>query len=191
MKFKKISLLLCVAMFLALAGCATVTQDQAVRTVKSKYPNALFIYVDAPNDAISSGLMAAHLKVASSTTSDVMVKMLLLSHKMPGVVAGKSDVVTAATIRRAIDDAGAALPKNGQLVIVGEPKDFEDTVSFAKSRGLNVDVMSPVQRDGSPSIVNEPLTVAPPKEQSIKLQEEVQKVSNNQMNQFLQGGGRK
>lgn len=179
------------ALILALNGCAAVTQDQAVKTVKSKYPNALFIYVDAPNDAISAGLMAAHLKVASSTTSDAMVKMLLLSNKMPGVVAGKSDVVTGATIRRAIDDAGAALPKNGQLVIVGEPKDFEDTVSFAKSRGLKVDVMSPVQRDGSPSIVNEPLTVAPPKEQSIKLQEQVQRVSNNQMNQLLQGGGRK
>lgn len=191
MTFKKISLLLCTAMFLTLAGCATVTQDQAVKTVQSKYPNALFVYVEAPNDAISSGLMAAHLKVASSTTSDVMVKMLLLSHKMPGVVAGKSDVVTAATIRRAIDDAGAALPKNGLLVIVGELKDFEDTVSFAKSRGLNVDVMSPVQRDGSPSIVNEPLTVAPAKGQSIKLQEQVQRVSNSQMNQLLQGGGRK
>jgi hypothetical protein len=190
MKFKKFNLW-CLTLIFALSGCATVTQDQALKTVKAKYPNALFIYVDAPNDAISGGLMAAHLKVASSTTSDVMVKMLLLSHKMPGVVAGKSDVVTAATIRRAIDDAGAALPKNGQLVIVGESKDFEDTVSFAKSRGLNVDVMSPVQRDGSPSIVNEPLTVAPSKEQSIKLQEQVQSVSNNQVNQLLQGGGRK
>lgn len=190
MKFKKIYMSF--ALILALSGCATVTQDQALKTVKSKYPEVLFVYVDAPNDAIASALMAAHLKIASSTTSDVMVKMLLMSNKTPGVVAGKSDKVTAATIRRAIEDAGAALPKNGQLVIVGESKDFEDTVSFAKSRGLSVDVMSPVQRYGSPPIVNEPLTVAPPKEQSIKLQEQVQRVSNNQMNQLLQGtGGRK
>ena len=108
------------------------------------------VYVDAPNDAIASALMAAHLKIASSTTSDVMVKMLMMSNKMPGVVAGKSDMVTAATIRRAIEDAGPSLPANGQLVIVGEPKDFEETANFAKSRGLNVDVMSPVQKDGNP-----------------------------------------
>ncbi len=179
------------ALILVLSGCATVSQDQALKTVKSKYPNALFVYVDAPNDAIASALMAAHLKVASSTTSDVMVKMLLLSNKLPGVVAGKSDMVTAATIRRAIEDAGSALPKNGLLVIVGEPKDFEETTNFARSRGLNVDVMSPVQKDGSPPIVNEPVTIAPSKEQSIKLQEQVQKDSNAQMNQLLRSSTRK
>jgi hypothetical protein len=190
MRFKKINLWW-LALVLMLSGCATVTQDQALKTVTLKYPNALFVYVDAPNDAISSGLMAAHLKVASSTTSDVMVKMLLLSNKVPGVVAGKSDMVTAATIRRAIEDAGSALPKNGQLVIVGEVKDFEDTVNFAKSRGLNVDVMSPVQKDGSAPIVDEPVTIAPSKEQSIKLQEQVQRDSNNQMNQLLRSSTRK
>ncbi len=190
MRFKKLSMWWLV-LVLALSACATVTQDQALKTVKSKYPNALFVYVDAPNDAISSGLMAAHLKVSSSTTSDVMVKMLLLSHKMPGVVAGKSNMVTAETIRRAIEDAGSALPKNGLLVIVGEPKDFEETANFARSRGLNVDVMSPVQKDGSPPNVNEPVTIAPSKEQSIKLQEQVQKDSNAQMNQLLRSSTRK
>lgn len=188
MKFKEFNVLWLV-LVLMLSGCATVTQDQAVKTVRSKYPNALFVYVDAPNDAVASALMAAHLKVASSTTSDVMVKMLLLSHKMPGVVAGKSDMVTAATIRRAIDDTGAALPENGLLVIVGESKDFEDTVNFAKSRGLSVDVMSPVQKDGRAPIVSEPMTVAPSKDQAIKLQEQVQQNSNAQMNHLLQGVG--
>ena len=100
-------------------------------------------------------------------------------------------MVTAATIRRAIEDAGSALPKNGLLVIVGEPKDFEETANFARSRGLNVDVMSPVQKDGSPPIVNEPVTIAPSKEQSIKLQEQVQKDSNAQMNQLLRSSTRK
>lgn len=189
MNFKKIYMSF--ALFLALSGCATVTQDQALKTVKSKYPEVFFVYVDAPNDAIASALMAAHLKVASSTTSDVMIKMLMVSNKMPAVVAGKSDMVTAATIRRAIEDAGAALPMNGKLVIVGEPKYFEETVNFARNRGLNVDVMPPVQKDGSPPIVNEPVAIAPSKEQSIILQEQVQKDSNNQMNQLLRNGLRK
>lgn len=149
------------------------------------------MYVDAPNDAIASALMAAHLKIASSTTSDVMVKMLMLSNKMPGVVAGKSDMVTAATIRRAIEDAGTALPMNGQLVIVGELKDFEDVANFAKSRGLNVDVMLPVQKDGSPPIVNETVTIAPSADPTMRLQDQVQKDSNAQMNQLLRSGTRK
>jgi hypothetical protein len=191
MKFKKIRHFLCVALLLALVGCATVTQDQALKTVKSKYPEVLFVYVDAPNDAIASALMAAHLKIASSTTSDVMVKMLMLSNKMPGVVAGKSDMVTAATIRRAIEDAGTALPMNGQLVIVGELKDFEDVANFAKSRGLNVDVMLPVQKDGSPPIVNETVTIAPSADPTMRLQDQVQKDSNAQMNQLLRSGTRK
>lgn len=190
MRFKKLSMW-CLALILVLSGCATVSQDQALKTVKSKYPEVLFVYVDAPNDEISKAVTVGLLKVSSSTTSDVMVKMLLLSNKLPGVVAGKSDMVTAATIRRAIEDAGSALPKNGLLVIVGEPKDFEETANFARSRGLNVDVMSPVQKDGSPPILNEPVTIAPSKEQSIKLQEQVQKDSNAQMNQLLRSGVRK
>lgn len=188
MKFKEFNVLW-LALVMMLSGCASVTQDQAVKTVRSKYPNALFVYVDAPNDAVASALMAAHLKVASSTTSEVMVKMLLLSHKMPGVVAGKSDMVTAATIRRAIEDAGPALPENGLLVIVGESKDFEDTVNFAKNSGLSVDVMSPVQKDGRSPIVSGRLTVAPSNDQSIKLQGQVQQNSNAQMNHLLQGVG--
>jgi hypothetical protein len=190
MRFKKLSMW-CLALILVLSGCATVSQDQALKTVKSKYPEVLFVYVDAPNDEISRAVTVGLLKVSSSTTSDVMVKMLLMSHKMPGVVAGKSDMVTAATIRRAIEDAGAALPKNGLLVIVGETKDFEDTVNFAKSRGLNVDVMQPVQKDEGAPIFAEPVTVAPSKEQLIKLQEQVQKDSNAQMNQLLRSGVRK
>ena len=190
MKFKKIYMWW-FALILALGGCATVTQDQALKTVKSKYPEVLFVYVDAPNDAIASALMAAHLKIASSTTSEIMVKMLLMSNKMPGVVAGKSDMVTAATIRRAIEDAGSALPLSGKLVIVGEPKDFEETANFARSRGLIVDVMSPVQKDGSPPIVNEPVTIAPSADPTMRLQDQVQKDSNAQMNQLLRSGTRK
>jgi hypothetical protein len=184
MRFKKFNMW-CLALVLTLSGCATVTQDQALKTVKSKYPEVLFVYVDAPSNEISSALMVAGLKVSSSTTSDALMPMLLLSNKTPAVVAGKSDMVTAATIRRAIEDAGAALPKNGQLIIVGETKTFEDIANFARSRGLNVDVMSPLQKDGSAPIVNKPVTVAPSKEQSIRLQEQVQRDSNNQMNQLL------
>jgi hypothetical protein len=78
------------------------------------------------------------------------------------------------------------------LVIVGEAKDFEDAVNFAKSRGLNIDVMSPVQKDGSAPIFVESVTIAPSTDQSTKLQNQVQKDSNAQMNQLLQGaGGRK
>lgn len=190
MKFKKFHMC-CLALLLALSGCATVTQDQALKTVKSKYPEVLFVYVDAPNDAIASAVMAAHLKIASSTTSDVMVKMLLMSNKTPAVVAGKSDMVTAATIRRAIEDAGTALPLNGKLVIVGEPKDFEETANFAKSRGLNVDVIPPVQKDGSTPIVDVPATIAPSADPAMKLQEQVQRDSNAQTNQLLRSSIRK
>jgi hypothetical protein len=191
MKFKKFNMWW-LALVLILSGCATVTQDQALKTVKSKYPEVLFIYVDAPSNEISSALMAASLKISSSTTSDALVQMLRLSNKTAATVAGKSDIVTAATIRRAIEDAGPTLPKNGQLVIVGEAKNFEDTVNFAKNRGLNIDVMSPVQKDGSAPIFVESVTIAPSTDQSTKLQNQVQKDSNAQMNQLLQGaGGRK
>lgn len=190
MNFKKINMWWLVLVFV-LSSCATVTQDQALKTVKAKYPEGLFIYVDASSNEISNALIVTSLKVTSSTTSDALVPMLLLSHKTPAVVAGKSDMVTAATIRRAIEDAGSALPTNGQLVIVGEPKVFEDIANFGKIRGLMVDVMSPVLKDGSRPIVNEPVTIAPSKEQSIKLQEQVQKDSNTQMNQLLRNGVRK
>lgn len=189
MRFKKWNMWW-LALILLLTGCATVSQDQALKTVVSKYPDVLFVYVDAPNDAIASALMAAHLKMTSSTTSDVMVKMLLLSNsKRPGVVAGKSDMVTAATIRRAIEDTGAALPKDGLLVIVGEPDKFADTANFARDRGLTVDVLSPVEKDGSPTIIAEPAYIVPPTDQANKLQQQMQQQSNQQMNQLLQGSG--
>ncbi len=191
MRFKKLNMWWLVFVLL-LAGCATVTQDQALKTVKSKYPEGLFIYVDAPNNEISSALMVGLLKASSSTTSDEIVKMLLLSSSTrPGVVAGKSDMVTSATIQRAIEDAGSTLPKNGLLVIVGASEKFKEVANFARSRGLNVDVMAPVEKDGSPPIIDEPLTVAPSKEQSIKLQEQIQRDSNTQMNQLLRSGSRK
>lgn len=179
------------ALVFVLSGCATVTQDQALKTVKTKYPEGLFIYVDASSNEISNALIVTSLKVTSSTASDALVPMLLLSHKTPAVVAGKSDMVTTATIRRAIEDAGAALPRNGQLVIVGESKDFEEIANFAKSRGLIVDLMSPKQEDGSTPMLNKSVTIAPSKEQSIKLQEQVQKDSNFQMDQLLRNGTRK
>lgn len=190
MKFKKIYMWW-LALVLTLSGCATVTQDQAMKTVKSKYPEVLFVYVDASSNEISNALIVTSLKVTSSTTSDALVPMLRLSNKTPAVVAGKSDMVTAATIRRAIEDAGATLPKGGQLVIVGEAKSFEDTVNFAKSRGLSVDVMSPVQKDGSAPIVSAPATVTPSTDLATKLQNQVQKDSNSQMNQLLRGDSRK
>ena len=184
MNFKK-NYMCWFALILVLSGCATVTQDQALKTVRSKYPNALFVYVDAASNEISNAMVVASLKMSSSTTSDAIVKMLMTSNKSPAVVAGKSDMVTAATIRRAIADAGAALPPNGKLVIVGESKDFEETANFASSRGLNVDVLSPLKKDESPPFARQPVTVAPSKEQSIKLQDQVQKDSNAQMNQLL------
>ncbi len=187
MRFKKFNMCW-LALVLTLSGCATMTQDQALKTVKSKYSEVLFVYVDAPSNEISSALMVAGLKVSSSTTSDTLMQMLRMSNKTVATVAGKSDMVTAATIRRAIEDAGAAMPENGQLVIVGETKAFEDIANFARSRGLNVDVMSPLQKDGSAPIVNQPVTVAPSKEHSIRLQEQVQRDSNNQMNQLLRSG---
>jgi hypothetical protein len=190
MNFKKIYTWWFV-LILALSGCATVTQDQALKTVKSKYPEGVFIYVDASSNELSNALIVTSLKLTSSTTSDALVPMLLLSNKTLAVVAGKSDMVTAATIRRAIEDAGPSLPANGQLVIVGEPKDFEEMANFARSRGLNVDVMPPVQKDGSPPIVNEPVTIAPSADPTMRLQDQVQKDSNAQMNQLLRGSARK
>ena len=58
-------------------------------------------------------------------------------------------------------------------------------MSFAKSRGLNVDVMSPVKKDGSAPILAEPAVIAPPIDQLKALQNQVQKDSNAQMNQLL------
>jgi uncharacterized protein YceK len=46
MNFKKFTMWW-LALVLVLSGCATVTQDQAMKTVKSKYPEVLFVYVDA------------------------------------------------------------------------------------------------------------------------------------------------
>jgi len=189
MRFKKLSMWL--ALVLTLSGCATVTQDQALKTVVSKYPDVLFVFVDAPNDAIASALMAAHLKVSSTTTSYVMVKMLLLiNSKRPGVVAGKSDMVTAATIRRAIEDTGAALPKDALLVIVGEPEKFTDTANFARGRGLMVEIMAPLPNDGSPPLIKESVRIAPSTDPAIGLQNKIQYQSNQQMNQLLQKTGK-
>lgn len=186
MTIKKLGMLF---LGLLMSACATVTQDQALRTVKSKYSNGLFVYVDAPSNAISSGIMAATLKVSSSTTSDALVQALRVSDKTIATVAGKSDVVTAATIRRAIEDAGNVLPKNGRLVIVGEPKEFEEIANFARSRGLSVDVMPPAQKDGSSSQIQKPMSIAPSTDPAIRLQNQVQNDSNIQMDKVLQGSG--
>jgi hypothetical protein len=51
--------------------------------------------------------------------------------------------------------------------------------------------MPPVQKDGSPLIVNEPLTIAPSADPTMRLQDQVQKDSNAQMNQLLRSGVRK
>jgi len=84
-------------------------------------------------------------------------------------------------------NAGTALPKTGLLVIVGEPKAFAETANFARDRGLNVDVMAPVPKDGSRPLVNESLSVAPSSDPATKLQTQIQNDSNTQMNQLLQG----
>lgn len=190
MKLQKIKFV-CMAFVLMLSACATVTPNQAINAIKTKYPEALFIYVDAANNEISNALVAAHLKVSSSTTSDAMAKVLLSSSKTPVAVAGKSDMVTAATIRRAIEDAGAALPKNGKLVIVGNASDFVDTVTFATGKGLTVDVISPVEKSPGVAAGSESVEVAPSTNPAMKLQDQVQKSSNAQVNQLLQDTGRR
>ena len=192
MKIKKFNMWWFVLVFL-LTGCASVTPDQALKTVKDKYPESLFVYVDATSNEISNALLVTSLKMAASTSSDAVLRMLILSSSnRPGVVSGQSNMVTVATIRRAIEDAGGALPKNGKLVIVGEAKTFEEIANFARSRGLNVEVMSPAQKVGSASQFQEPITIAPSTNPATRLQNQVQNNSNMQMNQLLQGsGGRK
>lgn len=180
MKIKKLKLIF-LSLVLTLSACATVTKDQALDALRGKYPDVLFIYVDAPNDAIASTLMVAHLKLSSSTTSEALTQMLRMSNKVPAAVAGESDRVTAATLRRAIDDAGAELPKNGQLVIVGQPADFEDIARFAVSKGLKVDVIAPESNLAGAV----PITMAPSTSAAQTTQEQVQKSSNASMSQML------
>ena len=117
--------------------------------------------------------------------------LLLSSSTRSSVVAGKSDMVTSATIQRAIEDRGSELPKNGLLVIVGAFEKFKEVANFARSRGLNVDVMSPMEKDDSPALSNPPVVVAPSTEPAIKLQNQVQKDSTAQMNQLLRSDVRK
>ena len=62
-----------------------------------------------------------------------------------------------------------------------------ETANFARDRGLNVDVMAPVPKDGSRPLVNESLSVAPSSDPATKLQTQIQNDSNTQMNQLLQG----
>ncbi|MEJ7139176.1 hypothetical protein [Amphibiibacter pelophylacis] len=180
MKIKKLKLIF-LSLVLMLSACVTVTKNQALNTIRGKYSDVLFIYVDAPNDAITSTLMVTHLKLSSSTTSEALTQMLRMSNKVAVAVAGESDRVTAATIRRAIEDAGAGLPKNGQLVIVGQPADFEAISLFAVSKGLKVDVIAPENNRADAA----PVTIAPSTSAAQKNQEQVQKSSNTQMNKML------
>lgn len=178
----------CIAWALALSGCGTVTEGQALGTIKTRYPEVLFVYVDATNNEISNALMAATLKVTSSPTSDAVAKMLRTSDKTPTAVSGRSSTVTSATIQRAIDTLGPALPRNGQLVIVGDPKDFTEVVGFARSAGLAVDVMPPIS-NATVELSNRSVPAAPSVDLGVKLQGQAQNNSNSQMNQLLQGAG--
>lgn len=164
-----------------LVGCASVSEEQGLKAVtKSGYSDVYYVYIDAPNDAISSALMAAHLKISKSTTSELLVQMLRVSDKRPAAVAGRSINVTNATIRRALDDVGLGLPRNGKLLIVGNASDHAEVTQFAISRGMTVDVISPVAVTGGLEAVKVSSV-----NQATKLQNSVQKNSNAQMNELL------
>jgi len=87
--------------------------------------------------------MVAALGASASTSSTALVTRLQRSSQKPVVVAGQSERVTAATIRRAINDAGTSLPSRGKLVIIGDANAFAEVVTTAQSRGLAVEVIAP------------------------------------------------
>ncbi|MCH9742885.1 MAG: hypothetical protein K0U21_06720 [Proteobacteria bacterium] len=174
---------------LILAGCSTiVTPKQGINTLKVYHQQTSFIYVDAANNEISNALIIASLKLTSSTTSEALGIMLKTSNITPAAIAGKSNAVTAQTIKRAMEDAGSNLPKNGKLIIIGNTlEDFNDTIEYAKQAGLLVDLLSPVTN----TIETDTQIIIPKytNNQTERLNQQMQQQSNQQMNQLLQGSG--
>lgn len=131
------------ALALLLTACASISPEQAIRTAQARYADSNLLYVDASSNELSNALMVAALGTSASTSSTALEALLQRSNQKPVVVAGQSERVTAATLRRAINDAGTSLPSRGKLVIIGDISAFTDVVNTAQNRGLVVEVIAP------------------------------------------------
>lgn len=139
----KVKYTVCLALALLLTACASISPEQAIRTAQARYADSNLLYVEASSNELTNALMVAALGTSASTSSTALVTLLQRSNQKPVVVAGQSERVTAATIRRAINDAGTSLPSRGKLVIVGDANVFAEIVTTAQSRGLAVEVIAP------------------------------------------------
>lgn len=139
----KVKYTVCLALALLLTACASISPEQAVRTAQARYADSNVLYVEASSNELTNALMVAALGTSASTSSTALVTLLQRSNQKPVVVAGQSERVTAATIRRAINDAGTSLPSRGKLVIVGDANAFAEIVTTAQGRGLAVEVIAP------------------------------------------------
>ena len=139
----KVKYTVCLALALLLTACASISPEQAIRTAQARYADSNLLYVEASGNELTNALMVAALGTSASTSSTALVTLLQRSNKKPVVVAGQSVRVTAATIRRAINDAGTSLPSRGKLVIIGDASAFVEVVTTAQSRGLAVEVIAP------------------------------------------------
>lgn len=139
----KVKYTLCFALALLLTACASISPEQAIRTAQTRYADSNLLYVEASSNELTNALMVAALGTSASTSSTALVTLLQRSNQKPVVVAGQSERVTAATIRRAISDAGTSLPSRGRLVIIGDANAFAEVVTTAQSRGLTVEVIAP------------------------------------------------
>lgn len=139
----KVKYTVCLALALLLTACASISPEQAIRTAQARYADSNLLYVEASSNELTNALMVAALGTSASTSSTALVTLLQRSNQKPVVVAGQSERVTAATIRRAINDAGTSLPSRGKLVIVGDANAFAEIVTTAQSRGLAVEVIAP------------------------------------------------
>jgi len=139
----KVKYTLCFALALLLTACASISPEQAIRTAQARYADSNLLYVEASSNELTNALMVAALGTSASTSSTALVTLLQRSNQKPVVVAGQSERVTAATIRRAISDAGTSLPSRGKLVIIGDANAFAEVVTTAQSRGLAVEVIAP------------------------------------------------
>ncbi len=139
----KVKYTVCLALALLLTACASISPEQAIRTAQARYADSNVLYVEASSNELTNALMVAALGTSASTSSTALVTLLQCSNQKPVVVAGQSERVTAATIRRAINDAGTNLPSRGKLVIVGDANAFAEIVTTAQSRGLAVEVIAP------------------------------------------------
>ena len=139
----KVKYTVCLALALLLTACASISPEQAIRTAQARYADSNLLYVEASGNELTNALMVAALGTSASTSSTALVTLLQRSNQKPVVVAGQSERVTAATIRRAINDAGTSLPSRGKLVIIGDANAFAEVVTTAQSRGLAVEVIAP------------------------------------------------